>query len=84
MQLNYCIRNFMLVLVIAISSIFDVSLVFAQDNVRASSQEVSPKCWALDVVVIVDMSGSMHINDPDDYRFDAVDEVIYQLASNKQ
>ena len=84
MRLDYFIKNLMLVLVIGISSILDTSPVFAQEKVGQSFQEASPKCWALDVVVIVDMSGSMRINDPDNYRFDAVEEVIYELASNRQ
>lgn len=84
MRLDSFVKNSMLVFIISIIGILDVSPIFAQEKIVQPSQEASPKCWALDVVVVVDMSGSMRINDPDNYRFDAVDEVIYELATNKQ
>jgi len=46
------------------------------------------KCWPLDIVLLIDQSGSMMgikgNNDPDNYRFDAVRETLDQIVRNKQ
>ena len=44
----------------------------------------TPKCWPLDIVVLIDQSGSMSDNDPEGYRFDAAREVLDELIFNKQ
>ncbi len=51
------------------------------------ASETTPKCWALDVVMLIDQSGSMtgdHGSDPDAYRFEAAREVLDQLIQNRQ
>jgi uncharacterized protein YegL len=50
-----------------------------------------PKCWALDMVLLIDQSGSMFDSnitngspsDPSAYRYKAADEVLSQLINNR-
>ncbi len=57
--------------------------VMAQASADTQHQSEQPKCWALDVMMILDMSFSMDYNDPEGYRFGAVTEVIDELVQNR-
>jgi hypothetical protein len=48
----------------------------------AKIEDINPKCYSLDVVFLIDQSGSMKQNDPDLLRKDAVEWVVNWLGDN--
>lgn len=45
-------------------------------------EDINPKCYSLDVIFLIDQSGSMKQNDPDLLRKDAVEWVVNWLGDN--
>ncbi len=68
------------------------------DSIVPTKNVGNARCWPLDVIVLVDDSGSMYdrtpYNVPDDkqnppsypdgYRYEAAEEILYEMISNRQ
>jgi hypothetical protein len=75
---------------LAISHVFQALLAFclilliltARPQVTLAQPDSKP-CVGLDIVLIIDQSNSMSLNDPNNLRIDSAREIIHQLGDNR-